>query len=41
MDPSVGTLVQLAISLHTPITDFFPSWIRKILRPEDLSPAEE
>ena len=41
MEVDAGTLVQLAGALQKPITYFFPSWIRKILQPEEVTPEEE
>jgi hypothetical protein len=41
MDISSETLAVAAISLHKPISYFFPAWILDLVRLDDLSPAQE
>ncbi|MCH7610510.1 MAG: helix-turn-helix domain-containing protein [Chloroflexi bacterium] len=41
MEISAGTLARMASALEKPISYFFPTWLTKILQPEELAPDEQ
>lgn len=41
MEISTGTLARMALALEKPISYFFPTWLTKMLQPEELAPEEQ